>query len=294
VDDEAFARSVVGIGGQALDVLFESARLAGQVLRGYAYAGACGVGQVMIPVPVVGCATGMGGLYVTEEAMGLALRGTVVPALEATSAGTAATVARLLQNAGYSRSLQAAAAGQVARLPGLAFEAATFGSLFARAGGIPGAISRVRETFAPIWDVRASRGAAAAADVAGASPRDYGIGYRAPGGAVNDIPRGGAYRGLPRVRDHERHHMPANSVNGLSISRGPAIQMRIEDHARTSSYGNSHASRAYRERVRQLVEAGRMRDAMAMEIRDVRRISGSSYNNAIRDILAYAREQGLL
>ena len=105
---------------------------------------------------------------------------------------------------------------------------------------------------------------------------------------------GGAYGKLDRAAGLERHHMPADSVSPIARARGPAIQMDTADHACTASYGNSARAQAYREEIGSLVEQGRFRDAMAREIRDIRSLAGSKYNEAIRAMLDYAKSSGYL
>ena len=102
--------------------------------------------------------------------------------------------------------------------------------------------------------------------------------------------RGGAYGKLDRVEGLERHHMPADSVSPIPRHKGPAIQMDKADHALTSSYGSSNAAKAYRSEVAGMSP----RDAMAREIRDVRRIGGTKYNQATREMLDYAKQSGYL
>ena len=105
---------------------------------------------------------------------------------------------------------------------------------------------------------------------------------------------GGAYGKLDRAAGLERHHLPADSISQISRMRGPAIQMDAADHTLTSSYGNSIRAQAYREEIGVLLEQGRFRDAMAHEMRDVRRIAGAKYNEALREMLDYARSAGYL
>ena len=82
---------------------------------------------------------------------------------------------------------------------------------------------------------------------------------------------------------------------------GPAIKMDPNDHAATSSNGNKgRASANYRDETAELIKAGRYRDAMAREIRDVRRAAaersgnGKKYNEATQEMLDYARSSGQL
>lgn len=88
--------------------------------------------------------------------------------------------------------------------------------------------------------------------------------------------------------------MLADSISHLSRARGPSIQMEKTDHALTSSYGSKAEAVTYRKEIKELLDAGRWREAMAREIRDVRGITGSKYNTAIREMLDYAKQQNLL
>jgi hypothetical protein len=105
---------------------------------------------------------------------------------------------------------------------------------------------------------------------------------------------GGAFGKLQRAFGLERHHIPADSVSPLSRARGPAIQMESADHAMTSSYGNSAAARAFRDNIQQLIGQGKWREAAATEIRDVRRVAGAKYNEAVQEMLEYMRSIGLI
>jgi RHS repeat-associated protein len=106
--------------------------------------------------------------------------------------------------------------------------------------------------------------------------------------------KGGAYAKLEALVDRHRHHMPANSTTPLSTAKGPAIQMEINDHKKTSSFANSAISAAYRADIKGLIDAGKMRDAMAKEINDVRSIVGDKYNSAIKEMLDYSKSIGIL
>jgi hypothetical protein len=88
--------------------------------------------------------------------------------------------------------------------------------------------------------------------------------------------------------------MPPASVNGLPHDEGPAIWMETKDHARTASFDNNPGARAYRERQRQLVAQGRMREAIQMDIDDIRRLFGNKYDAAIEQMLQDAKERGLI
>jgi RHS repeat-associated protein len=117
---------------------------------------------------------------------------------------------------------------------------------------------------------------------------------RIPGSKALRSFAGGAYGKLKSIVGWERHHMPADSTSPLSRARGPAIQMEQAEHALTSSYGNSAAAQGYRQEIGALIQQGRWRDAMAQEIRDVRRIAGSKYNQAVQQMLEYGRSIGVI
>lgn len=92
--------------------------------------------------------------------------------------------------------------------------------------------------------------------------------------------------------------MPPKSVNGLPPDVGPAIKMERVDHLLTSSHGSRAGSPAYRSHIEVLLGQGKVREAMVIEINDVRRaaMQGSGdlrkYNDGIREMLQYARGIG--
>ncbi|CAG0936462.1 tRNA(Glu)-specific nuclease WapA [Thermoflexales bacterium] len=89
----------------------------------------------------------------------------------------------------------------------------------------------------------------------------------------------------------ESHHMPAKASSPIPEGKGPAIQMEPSEHRLTSSHGTRGASAtAYRKQIKDLIDQGRWREAMALEIRDVRRATGTKYNQAMREMLEYAKK----
>jgi len=71
------------------------------------------------------------------------------------------------------------------------------------------------------------------------------------------------------------------------------------DHMQTSSYGRSGAAQQYRDKTGALLNNGEWRKAMAIEIRDVRRVAAQTgdqrkYNAAMQEMLAYSKCIGLL
>jgi RHS repeat-associated protein len=105
--------------------------------------------------------------------------------------------------------------------------------------------------------------------------------------------RGGAY-GKMQTKGLEAHHIPADSTTGIPTKLGPAIQMERSNHRSTSSWGPGTAADAFRAKIKALVDEGSMRDAMAIEIWDVRRVAGSKYNSAIQEMLDYAKSAGFI
>lgn len=104
--------------------------------------------------------------------------------------------------------------------------------------------------------------------------------------------KGGRFGDLPTRRNMHRHHMPADAATKTRRVDGPAIQMREEHHVKTLSWGPKKIAKQYRQVLQNLLSRNRPRDAMALEIRNVRSIAGSTYNNAIREMLDYAKSIG--
>ena len=113
------------------------------------------------------------------------------------------------------------------------------------------------------------------------------------GGSVGIIV-GGAYKDCKKYSNGKTqhvHHMPPNSISnprnsGLSLitrSDGPAITMDIEDHKKTASYDSRNSAIAYRERQIR----GSFRDALQMDIDDIRSKFGDKCDNAINELLRY-------
>ncbi|MEO8362648.1 MAG: RHS repeat-associated core domain-containing protein, partial [Vicinamibacteria bacterium] len=95
---------------------------------------------------------------------------------------------------------------------------------------------------------------------------------------------------LPKGDELDSHHMPAKAASPLDPAKGPAIQMERTDHWETSSHPRQGlASVEYRAKIKELVDKGEWRKALAIEIKDVRRIGGTKYNEAIKQMLEYAR-----
>ena len=96
--------------------------------------------------------------------------------------------------------------------------------------------------------------------------------------------------------------MPADDASPLKRRDGPAIQMTPKDHKLTKSNGSMPGSAKYRLNIEALLQAGKWREAMLKEIKDIRRVqelvkSPRKYNEAILETLKYFKcleENGLL
>lgn len=102
--------------------------------------------------------------------------------------------------------------------------------------------------------------------------------------------KGGSYRDVKKTSDgetHEVHHMPADSASNLERDDGPAIKMEKEDHRQTASCGSSREAREYREIQKELIEQGKFREALQMDIDDIHEKFGDKYDDAIAEMLEY-------
>lgn len=114
---------------------------------------------------------------------------------------------------------------------------------------------------------------------------------------------GGPHSGtkLPPGDGLDSHHMPAKAISGLGVDPGPAIKMDPPDHHETTSNGRQGLrGERYRAGLKAMIDQGRMRDAMATEVRDVRRAAQvvsnnmKKYNQAMQEMLDYAKGKGWL
>lgn len=107
---------------------------------------------------------------------------------------------------------------------------------------------------------------------------------------------GGSYREVRKLSGDgfEAHHMPANSASPLETLDGPCINMTTADHRRTASCGSSPEARAYRARQAELINAGKFKEAIDMDIEDIRSKFGDKYDGAIEQMLDYAKGKGLI
>lgn len=104
---------------------------------------------------------------------------------------------------------------------------------------------------------------------------------------------GGSYKDVFKEGEGDKievHHMPADSVNGLDRNDGPAIKMDKEDHRMTASCGNSAEANEYRQLQKELIDNGKFRDALQMDIDDIKDKFGNKYDNAIAEMLEYVNQ----
>lgn len=110
---------------------------------------------------------------------------------------------------------------------------------------------------------------------------------------AEDAKEGGSYAEVKKHSDgetHEVHHMPADSASFLERNDGPAIKMEKSDHRQTASCGSSREAREYQAAQKELIEAGKFREALQMDIDDIREKFGDKYDLAIAEMLQYVDE----
>lgn len=101
---------------------------------------------------------------------------------------------------------------------------------------------------------------------------------------------GGSYGELYQEGEgdkYEIHHMPADSTSNLERNDGPAIRMEKADHRETASCGNSREAREYRAEQKSLIDQGKFREAMQMDIDDIHEKFGDKYDAGIKQMCEY-------
>lgn len=105
--------------------------------------------------------------------------------------------------------------------------------------------------------------------------------------------KGGSYKEVFKEGEgdkYEVHHMPADNASNLERNDGPAIKMEKEDHRQTASCGNSKEAREYRAAQKELIDQGKFREALQMDIDDIHEKFGDKYDDAINEMLEYVDE----
>ena len=112
--------------------------------------------------------------------------------------------------------------------------------------------------------------------------------------------KGDTYRGGPHSETKsptndglDSHHCPAKDCykkSLISSEDGPAIKMDPEDHKLTASYGRSKEAERYRAKQKELLDEGKLEEAINMDVMDIRQKFGNKYDNAIEEMLEYAKK----
>ena len=107
------------------------------------------------------------------------------------------------------------------------------------------------------------------------------------GDAVGIAPvRGGRYTDVRSGNiGGQMHHMPASVASPYTHHTGPSIWMTKADHKRTSSWGSSAESAAYRLKQADLIAKGKLRDAVKLDIDNIRSKFGNKYDANIKQML---------
>lgn len=120
--------------------------------------------------------------------------------------------------------------------------------------------------------------------------QEYDVDKRIEGAENENIKNGGAYRDVKKHSNGETqevNHIPPDSVSTLERNDGPAIKMEKEDHRQTASWGNSREAREYRAMQKELIDSGKFREAIQMDIDDIRGKFGNKYDGAISEMMKY-------
>ena len=102
--------------------------------------------------------------------------------------------------------------------------------------------------------------------------------------------KGGSYGDVFKEGEgdtYEVHHMPADSASYLERDDVPAIKMEKADHRQTASCGSSREAREYRAQQKELIDQGKFREALQMDIDDIHEKFGDKYDDAIAEMLEY-------
>lgn len=73
-------------------------------------------------------------------------------------------------------------------------------------------------------------------------------------------------------------------MSPLSKNKGPGILMDKADHQKTASWGRSKSAQKYRQKQNDLIDQGKMDDAIQMDIDDVRSID-TKYDDRIMEMI---------
>lgn len=106
----------------------------------------------------------------------------------------------------------------------------------------------------------------------------------------NTEKQGGSYAEVKKNSDgetHEVHHMPSDISSPLETKDGPCIKMDKADHRQTASCGSSMEAKKYQATQKELIDNGKFREALQMDIDDIRDKFVDKYDEAISQMLDY-------
>ena len=111
--------------------------------------------------------------------------------------------------------------------------------------------------------------------------------------------RGGGYKDLKKLSSGtgmEVNEIPAHWAvdpnNDRMATNGPSIIMDKRDHMQTASWGSSKEAQEYRQLQKELCDKGNYKEAIDMDIADIRSKFGNKYDDAIEEMVAYAKSIG--
>jgi filamentous hemagglutinin len=89
----------------------------------------------------------------------------------------------------------------------------------------------------------------------------------------------------------DSHHTPAKDSykhTKLDKNDGPAIKMDPADHRRTASNGSMPGSDVYRNKQKALIDQGKFKEAIQMDVDDIKGKFPGKYDACLDQMLAYA------
>lgn len=106
--------------------------------------------------------------------------------------------------------------------------------------------------------------------------------------------RGGSHRRtkFPARDGKDSNHSPADAISPFRRDDGPAFQMDPADHKEMSSTGSSRRAKAWRKKQQDLIDQGKLREAVQMDIDEARELFGAKYDEAIEEMLDYITSIG--
>ena len=88
------------------------------------------------------------------------------------------------------------------------------------------------------------------------------------------------------------HHCPSKKCHEdahISSEEGPSITMEGDDHKLTATYGKSKDAQQCRDEQKKLLKQSKLDEAIQMNGDDIRGKFGDKYDDAIEEMLEYAK-----